>query len=264
MSEVHKFTHPDHSDNPRFFIEFLEITDRLPQVPDIRARSFCQMRVQPGTKVLDVGCGLGTAVLEMADHLGPAGSACGVDISEVMVAEATSRAAGRANVEFRMGGACELPFPDASFDAIRCERVFLYVPDRAKALAEMRRVTKPGGRVVITDVDIDCTAIFSQNPRLTRKLVSLVAEAFPHPTSARELPALLRAAGFEDVTPEFLALESPYEFCLHAMHGTLRAAADAGKVTHAEIDEWYSGLSALNDAGDFLQLWFFAIVGGTV
>jgi ubiquinone/menaquinone biosynthesis C-methylase UbiE len=145
MTQIGEFAQPDHSGNPRYFIEFLEFADRLPGTAEIRAASFRQMRIQPGACVLDVGCGIGTAVGEMADHVGPKGIAHGVDISEVMIAESTKRTQGRTNVRFSMGGACELPHTDAMFDAVRMERVLLYVPDREKAIAEMIRVTKPGG-----------------------------------------------------------------------------------------------------------------------
>jgi SAM-dependent methyltransferase len=264
LAQVHKFTQPDHSGNPRYFIEFLELLERLPEVAEIRARSYRQMRFQPGARVLDVGCGIGCAAIEMADHVGPHGVAHGIDISEAMIVEAESRVGHRNNARFSTGSATEIPHRDAMFDAVRTERVLLYVPDREKALAEMMRVTKPGGRVVATDVDIDCTAIYSKDPALTRKMTSLVADAFPHPTNGRELPALMRAAGFEDITVEFEVLTTPFEFCLTAMQGTLLAAAEAGKTTLGEVGGWFQHLSDLNDAGDFLQLWYFVIVGGTV
>lgn len=264
MAQVHKFSQPDHSGNPRYFIEFLELLERLPEVAENRARSYRQMRFQPGDSVLDVGCGIGCGVIEMADHVGPRGWAHGVDISEAMIAEASARAKGRTNVKVSTAGATDLPYPDATFDAVRTERVLLYVPDREKALSEMMRVTKPGGRVVVTDTDIDCTAIYSKDPALTRKLTSLVTQNFPHPTSARDLPALMRAAGFENVIADYFVLATPFEFCLIAMRGTLLAAAEAGKTTVDEVDGWFQGLSELNDSGDFLQLWFFVIAGGTV
>jgi ubiquinone/menaquinone biosynthesis C-methylase UbiE len=264
LAQVHKFNQPDQSGNPRYFIEFLEMLERNPEVAEMRARSYRQMRFQPGATVLDVGCGIGCAVVEMADHVGPKGSAYGVDISEAMVAEAAARAQGRANVKVSTGSASELPHPDAMFDAVRTERVLLYIPDREKALSEMMRVTKPGGRVVLTDTEIDCSAIYSKDRALTRKMTSLVAEAIPHPTSARDLPALMRSAGFENVTADYFALKTTFEFCLIAMRGTLLAAADAGRTTVGEVDGWFQGLSELNDAGDFLQLWFFVIASGTV
>ena len=264
-SQVGKFSQPDHSDNPRYFIEFLELVDRLSEMRDVRARSFSRMQIQPGACVLDIGCGIGTAVCEMADLIGQEGRSCGLDISEAMIAEANARAQGRDNVGFSTGNAYSLSYADAIFDAVRMERVLLYLRDREKALAEMIRVTKPGGHVVVPDVDFDCTAISGKDRALTRKMTSLVAESCIHPTSGRELPALLRAAGLEDVVVDFVAVSSPpYEFCVHSTLGALRAAVEEAKVTSAEVEEWYRGLAELHASGNFLQLWFFVIVGGTV
>lgn len=115
----------------------MEIVDRVPGIKEARARSFSRMCIRLGERVLDVGCGIGTAVGEMAALVGPGGVACGVDISKVMIAEATARIQGRNNVEFSIGGAYALPYADATFDAVRMERVLLYVTDREKAIAEM-------------------------------------------------------------------------------------------------------------------------------
>jgi SAM-dependent methyltransferase len=264
LGQLGKFTQPDHSGNPRYFVEFLELLDRLPELKEVRARSFQQMRISRGARALDVGCGLGTAVGEMADLVGEQGMAHGVDISEAMIAEAAVRRGDRKNVALSVGQAYALPQQDGTFDAVRMERVLLYVTEREKAVAEMMRVTKPGGRIVITDVDFDCNAITGKDRGLTRKMTSLVADSCVHSTSGRELPALLRGAGLEDVTIDFMAVPTPYEFCIHVTQGALRTAVEAGKVTAAEVEEWYRGLAELEAAGDFLQLWFFVIVGGTV
>src|SRR5579862_1248329 len=158
MSEIGKFIQPDHSGNPRYFIDFLEMVERLPDVREIRERSYRQMRISPGASCLDAGCGLGFAAREMAGLVGVEGSVRGVDISEAMIAEARQRSREYDNVEFWTGEACDLPYAHQTFDAVRMERVLLYVPDRMKAISELMRVTRPGGRVVITDVDIDCSA----------------------------------------------------------------------------------------------------------
>jgi ubiquinone/menaquinone biosynthesis C-methylase UbiE len=264
LSQIGKFRQPDHSGDPRYFIEFLEMVERLPETSEVRARGYRQMRLRPGMSVLDIGCGIGTAVREMANCVGPSGSASGVDISEAMIEEASARMQGLYNVDFMTGEACRLPYPNAVFDAVRMERVLLYVPDRLTAISEMIRVTKAGGRVAITDVDIDCTAIAGKNRAQTRRMTSLVAEAFVHPTSGRELPALMRAAGLKDVAVDYMVAATTHEFCIFTSQGTLCAAAEAGKVSMAEVDEWNRELAELEAAGDFLQLWIFAIAGGTV
>jgi 2-polyprenyl-3-methyl-5-hydroxy-6-metoxy-1,4-benzoquinol methylase len=62
LEHVGRFTQPDCSVNPNYFIEFLDIVNCIPEMKKVRARSFGQMRIGLGSSVLDVGCGVGTAV----------------------------------------------------------------------------------------------------------------------------------------------------------------------------------------------------------
>ena len=84
----------------------------------------------------------GPRLRRIADLVGPEGNACGVDISEIMLAEAAARANGLGNIEFTKGEAYALPHENAAFDAVRMERVLPYVPDRIRAIREMMRVTR--------------------------------------------------------------------------------------------------------------------------
>ena len=128
----------------------------------------------------------------------------------------------------------------------------------------MKRVVRPGGRVFLIDTDIDATAIYSTKPALTRKMTSIVAASMPNPNSARELPALARKAGLKDIQIETLALTTPHEFLARSMTGTLSNAVEQGIVSRSEVDEWLSEQASLHASGDFFQMWFFALVIGTV
>jgi ubiquinone/menaquinone biosynthesis C-methylase UbiE len=102
-------------------------------------------------------------------------------------------------VEFRIGEAGEIPYPDQFFDSARSERVFLYLPDRFKAIHEMKRVIKPGGKIVLLNTELDSTAVYSRKLQLTRKMTSLAAATMPNPNSARDLPALAKQAGLNEI-----------------------------------------------------------------
>ena len=263
MAEVSSFTQPDSS--PAYFVDFLDFLDKLPDVKRVRAAAEAQMRLKPGDKALDLGCGIGGAVFRIAEIVtGPTGLAAGVDISEALVKEAQRRAATRPELEFRTGDACALPYPDHFFDATRSERVFLYLPDRLGAIREMMRVTKPGGRVLVMDTDVDCTAIHSSNPALTRKMTSLMAASLPNPQSARELPSLAKRAGLKEINVETLAVATPHSFLQLAMTDSLYKCAERGLASREEVDEFFAGQAALEAQGDFFQMWFFALVAGTV
>ncbi len=109
--------------------------------------------VHPGDIVLDIGCGAGVDTILAALMAGPSGTVTGIDLVPEMLARAreNSRLVGAENIEFREGSAEELPFPDASFDAVISNGVFNLVVDKVKALSEVYRVLKPGGRFMLAD-----------------------------------------------------------------------------------------------------------------
>jgi len=262
MAQIGKFTQPDNS--PAYFIDFLEFLDKREDIRRIRAAAAKHLTLSAGQKVLDLGCGIGGATFPLAEIIGPTGLAAGVDISSAMVEAASSRTPGRAGVEFRVGEACAIPYPDGFFDAARSERVFLYLPDRLGAIHEIKRVLKPGGRLVLLDVDLDATGVYSNKLTLARKMTSIVAATMPNPNSARDLPALARKAGLKDLQVEVLGLQTPYEFFLKVMAGSLRNAADQGTALATEVEEFLEEQASFAASGDFFQAWYFVLVSGTV
>ena len=108
-----------------------------------------------GDAVLDVGCGTGTLLIEAAKRVGPSGSVHGLDRSPEMLAHARCKAAKQSvTAIFAEGSADHLPFPDASFVVVLCTLMLHHLPApmQAAAIVEMRRVLRPGGRIVIVDL----------------------------------------------------------------------------------------------------------------
>jgi arsenite methyltransferase len=108
----------------------------------------------PGATVVDIGCGAGTDLLLAASHVGAHGRAIGVDMTEAMRARARrgATACGLAHVEVREGEATALPVETETVDVVISNGVLNLVPEKRTAVAEIRRILKPGGRLQIADI----------------------------------------------------------------------------------------------------------------
>jgi ubiquinone/menaquinone biosynthesis C-methylase UbiE len=202
-----RFGTVDAADDPERFLRFLDGVSALPSFRALKMAMFHRLRLRPGQRVLDVGCGTGEDVLGLAEAVAPDGIAVGVDISAAMVTEARRRADARGiKAEFHVGNAATLDFPDATFDATRIERTLVHLVDPEAAIAEMARVTRPGGVAVAFDVDFEATVLDFPDPTLVRRAVSVVTEAYASGRIGRRLVRLFRASGFDTVefTPHVL------------------------------------------------------------
>src|SRR5215217_8036556 len=135
----------------------------LSRVPDATVESFAGVanhwtlgRIEPGSIVLDLGCGAGTDLLIAAQMAGPQGRAVGVDMTAAMLerAAASAREMGLANVELHESLIETLPVDDASVDVVISNGVIDLVPDKDAVFAEIDRVLRPGGRLQVADVVI--------------------------------------------------------------------------------------------------------------
>ena len=128
-------------DGQDLLIMMLDQQAELPSVQRMRAWAAQVLAVRSRESALDVGSGTGSEVVSLARAVGPSGTTVGVDPNPAMVAAATSRAKG-STARFVQGTAYDLPFPDGSFDAVRCERVFQHLDD-PHAATQIARVLRP-------------------------------------------------------------------------------------------------------------------------
>jgi ubiquinone/menaquinone biosynthesis C-methylase UbiE len=105
-----------------------------------------------GERVLDVACGTGVIARLVAERVGAAGSVTGIDIAPEMIEVAHSVPAplGGPHIDWQVADAASLPLPDDSVDLVVCQMGLMFIEDKAAALAEMRRVLTPGGRLAIS------------------------------------------------------------------------------------------------------------------
>jgi len=147
----------------RVWAEDLEYPVELAGVPDLAVESFAGVanpfslgRLEPGERVLDLGCGAGTDSLVAAQMVAPEGRVVGIDMTREMLDKAQRAASemGAGNVEFVESEAEQLPFGDASFDVVISNGVIDLIPDKDAVFSELYRVLAPGGRMQIADVTI--------------------------------------------------------------------------------------------------------------
>jgi len=135
--------------------------------------------VKAGERVLDVGCGSGAVTRTLARQVAPSGRAVGIDASAQLldVARELGHSAGFGEaLDFREADCRNMPFADAAFDAVVAATTLSHVPRPLEALAEMVRVTRPGGRVGVFDLDGDMYLVSHPDRALTRKIVTFYSD----------------------------------------------------------------------------------------
>ena len=224
------------------------------------------LRAGPGSRVLDVGCGTGADVRALARRVGPGGRVTGIDASEQLIAAAQPAGPGAAPVGFLHGSAGELPFPDGAFDAARAERVIEHVPDPAAAVAQMLRVVRPGGQVLVADPDHGLWAPDLDDRPLTRTIMNWWSDHVPNPWVARRFRDLLVTAGAVDVTLTLLPVVLTSLAAADALTWIGRAAdaaAAQGVVDAGAARAWGAELVRRDAEGRFLMFGVVVAATGT-
>jgi ubiquinone/menaquinone biosynthesis C-methylase UbiE len=219
------------------------------------------LQLQPGLKVLDVGSGPGHTTMAIAQRVLPGGHATGADINAEFVERAGKRAAaaGLASaIDYRHCEFPPLPFADGSFDRVWCKNVLEYVDDAAATVAEMARVTAPGGIVVAVDSDWEMMAVElgeETRERTESILNAAKAIAINERRIGRRLFHLFLAAGLDGV--EIRVFANPDRKGLMAgmlRNSIARYARDSGKVSAAAVAQWLADLERALQSGRYLFL----------
>jgi ubiquinone/menaquinone biosynthesis C-methylase UbiE len=243
---------------PSFDEETSKRLDRAYNAPEmVRRRSLARaaLRAETGHRVLDIGCGPGYYVTELVSEVGREGSVVGLDSSADMLAIARGRADGMGNAEFVEAPATKLPGDEDEFDRVISVQVLEYVEDTSAALAEMYRVLKPGGRVVVWDSDWSSVAWYSRDAERMAAVLDAWHDHLVHRALPHTLAPSLRRAGFADVHLDAYAFAST-DLDPNGFVGALFPLVDAFISRHSEVsgeiaEAWKAEQMALNERGEF-------------
>ncbi len=225
----------------------VEALYRTPDIVAQRAAIRAALALAPGERVLDVGCGPGLLCAEMAQTVGITGAVVGVDTADSMLRIAGRNRNGLGQLSILPGEATALPADDGAFDAVVCIQVLEYVPDVAAALAEFRRVLRPGGRLLLVDTDWASCVWASADDARMRRIVAAWDAHCPHPQLPRTLPTLLTAAGYDVVHVEALPLlsvrRSENTYCEGMTDVIARFVVRSGAISPEEAAAWRDDLA---------------------
>jgi ubiquinone/menaquinone biosynthesis C-methylase UbiE len=221
-----------------------------------------------GQDVLELGCGTGVVLRDIAALVGPRGHAFGIDPSRAVLGAARELCARHplhARMTLRAGAGEQIPFRAARFDASVAVTVLLHVADPLLVVKEMQRVTRPVGIVAVQDQDFGTVAAMHPDRALTDRILDgVAARIYEEPYSGRRLPALLRAAGLERVrlltdVYQDTTLE-PYTKAF--LERRAERAVHFGLVDAGAAQRWLDGFTELvRDGGFVMTVNYYGAVG---
>jgi len=232
--------------------------EQLPGAVALRAESYALLGLSPGNTVVDVGCGAGDAVTELAAaHL----KAIGVDPDPDAIAAARERTA---DAMFHVARSDELPLEDESVDGYRASRLFHLLADPLPTLTEARRVLRPGGRIVLVGQDYGFVLLDGTDQDLTDVVLLGLESRTPAPRAARSYRDLLLDQGFHD--PEVVVhneVITDYTQLANQLESAAAAAVDKALITQQDADDWLADQADRGRRNRFLAVLPTLLVAAT-
>ena len=242
----------------RELARLLELRGQGEDQAAIRAAYLDLLEIAPGERVLDVGCGSGVVTRAVAHRVAPAGRVLGVDPSPVMLAaaqEIAERDGLAGQIEFQVGDARALPVEDAAFDVVLAITALSHTTDAERAIPELLRAARPGGRVGVFDIDPESWIMAHPDRALTRRIGMAATDAITDGWLARRLPGVLEAAGLQDVRVRAFTPVERDPAGYYASLAPMRAgqAIQMGAISDEERQRWLAALQAEQAANRFLS-----------
>jgi SAM-dependent methyltransferase len=248
----HAFTAVDDQDDPSAWVDVLDKVRAHPFYAAYKTRAAELLAPRAGGRYLEVGTGTGNDALALFERYGV--RVVGVDASETMIAEARRRGLEEATV----ADATALPFEDGSFDGAWADRTFQHLAEPERALAEMARVTRAGGRIVVVDPDYGTQAVAVEDEEIARRVLGSRVRHLRNGTLAHRMAGRFAAAGLQKVEAEAMTLVVRDPTAVDNVMG-LRSWADGT----ADADAWHTAIDDSIARGAFLYAVTFFLTAGT-
>ena len=247
-------------------LNYLEKTSESNDIQVIRKLMKNKMKILPGNKVLDVGCGVGEELLDIAKIVGLDGFVVGIDVNEDAIEKANKKLSSDLNnAKFEVQNAEHIEYANNYFDSSRSERVFQHLKNPDKVLEEMIRVTKTGGIITVTDTDWDTLTINSENKQITRMIVHKYADKHMNGWSGRTLFSMFKQHNLKDIVVEPYVIQV-YDFSTGRAYLGIDKAVEnlilEKQITDKDAKQWWNELEEKNKKGlFFLSLVIFIVSG---
>ena len=209
--------------------------------------------LKEGEHVLDVGSGNGIFAREMLETVTDSGHVCGIDSAEPMVVMAAGLCP---NGRFLQGDATALPVEDLSFDVVTASQLLCFVSDVDKALSEMFRALKPGGRLVILDSDWGSLVWNCRDQALMDRVITMMTGPYADAHVPRTLSRRLVATGFQITDRRAFSVlnwEPDADSYSRQTVGFLKPMMEASdEFTEEDWDTWDADQTATAEAGEYM------------
>jgi ubiquinone/menaquinone biosynthesis C-methylase UbiE len=204
------------------------------------------LEIGAGKRVLEVGCGNGWVLREIACRVAPGGQAVGLDGSAELLAIARSQADQEGlMLELRQGDARTLPFGDGEFDVALAPLLLLHVPNADQIIPELIRVARPGGRVGVLERDNESFIVSHPDREITRRIIQTGTDRTAiNAWVGRRLPGLMTRGGLRDVEVQPLTIleRQSSGATLQYLLRWAEVAADVGAITPDQHQRWLDEL----------------------
>jgi ubiquinone/menaquinone biosynthesis C-methylase UbiE len=249
---------------------FLEERSRAPDMQAVNQKLCETVAAKPGERLLEVGSGSGILCRMLASKLQPGGQIAGVDISPEMTAQAQKYALSEginSGIAFETGTAEALPYLNASFNCAIAARLLLHAANPDAVIQEMKRVVKPGGRVVMMDWDFETVTVDHPDRELSRRILHWRNDHHGgNNWSGRQLWRRMRAGGIQNLSvhPWVSVTHHERDGLTQSLWRAAQVACEGGAISPAEQEAWTLELKSRIKAGTFFASIVYFIVKGTM